>query len=703
MNEKIRSYLRIKPDIDQTEEKDENHKVSPTSPLSSALKSDRLERGLSGTKSKTGLREERPIKERAIEVVNERAIRDTTSNKMFEFETVFGPDSKNPELFQEIIEQYWGCLAKNIDFCVFTYGQTSSGKTHTMKGSPADPGMIFLCIENLFGKLEQQLKCKFEIEMGFFEVYNENIYDLLNQDCEKKSFEDRKSLDIRFDKNAEKSYIEGLTKKTLISAEHAKELFKRGEINRSYGSTKMNQNSSRSHVLVQFFIKTRFFTTQMKTYHSILTLADLAGSESASKANTMGERRIEGCSINRSLLALSKVIMNLSEGGRNNAHIGFRDSNLTRLLQPVLLGGSRIAVICTVSSDKNHSAETTNTIRFGVSAAGVKVTAAKSNLSSKSGRKFFGEEREFIDEEKEKLKDEITSLTNKNTNLTNDKEVLEEKVKFKEEVICQLKTKIKLAKILEEERKKDLREFEKLSQELSDDVSKVRDNLTKRLEQEKEEELEKQRLAFECRLGLITNEYLVFLRSHNLEEEFLSYTSLKSDSSHSSTPKSTKKTKRSKRDRLEIIEEKSERPLGLQTSKLIPTSSFLSLVSNNRIPAFFDSSKELAYTKRRNKDLERDLQHEKNLVSKLRLDIKGLEDEIDFLKNYTVAQTSYHPAHQPLSASAGRYAMSGKDDKKVSVQLSPRPCLLFTPTARDTPRIVKGLERVDETINKQLK
>lgn len=82
---------------------------------------------------------------------------------------------------------------------------------------------------------------------------------------------------------------------------------------------------------------------------SFLNLVDLAGSERADSAGTIGSRLKEGSHINKSLLSLSLVINKLSEDPEQSKHINYRDSKLTRILQPSLGGNAKTAIICTIT------------------------------------------------------------------------------------------------------------------------------------------------------------------------------------------------------------------------------------------------------------------------------------------------------------------------------------------------------------------
>ena len=287
-------------------------------------------------------------------------------------ERVFGPEEDNQEVYSGIIEKHWGCLTKGINMCVFTYGQTFSGKTHTMKGIDRDPGIVARTLEGIFSKLGQQNKCCFEVSMSYFEIYNESIYDLLDPNSVPSA------LDIRLNKD-HVAHIKDLVKSEIPTLLSAQQHYEKGEIKRKFAITNMNHNSSRSHVMVQLDIRTRFQSQPMKTYTSTLIMADLAGSECIEKSKTYGQGQRESSLINKSLLALSSTILKLN---KNEGFISYRDSKLTRILQPVLTDNCVTAIICTVNPERNHLQESLNTLRFGICAGGIR-TVIKPSVQEK--------------------------------------------------------------------------------------------------------------------------------------------------------------------------------------------------------------------------------------------------------------------------------------------------------------------------------
>lgn len=116
----------------------------------------------------------------------------------------------------------------------------------------------------------------------------------------------------------------------------------------------MNDLSSRSHSIFRIVIESKDIGSEDGIVQvSTLNLVDLAGSERADQTKATGERLREGGHINKSLLALSKVIRELGDIGESTTeklqHIPYRDSKLTRILSASLGGNAQTAIICTIT------------------------------------------------------------------------------------------------------------------------------------------------------------------------------------------------------------------------------------------------------------------------------------------------------------------------------------------------------------------
>lgn len=121
-------------------------------------------------------------------------------------------------------------------------------------------------------------------------------------------------------------------------------LMERARSNRATFSTNMNEHSSRSHSILTVYVDAQDSVSGERT-RSKLHLVDLAGSERLSKTGATGERLVEAQAINKSLSSLGDVIQALQA---KQAHVPYRNSRLTFLLQDSLGGNSKTLMIMAV-------------------------------------------------------------------------------------------------------------------------------------------------------------------------------------------------------------------------------------------------------------------------------------------------------------------------------------------------------------------
>ena len=245
----------------------------------------------------------------------------TTKKYPFAFDRVFGPRSKNQEVFEEISQLVQSAL-DGYNVCIFCYGQTGSGKTYTMSASD---GMIPLAVNQIYdtAKSLEEKGWKYKMEGSFIEVYNEVLNDLLGKADEF----DKKKHEIKHDLQKGKTIITDITTVDLDSSGKVDSILQRASSNRSVASTKANERSSRSHsVFILKLIGENSMTGEKS--EGTLNLVDLAGSERLAHSGATGERLKETQSINKSLSCLGDVIGALGQG-KEGGHIPYRNSKVS--------------------------------------------------------------------------------------------------------------------------------------------------------------------------------------------------------------------------------------------------------------------------------------------------------------------------------------------------------------------------------------
>ncbi|KAJ7303320.1 hypothetical protein JRQ81_012262 [Phrynocephalus forsythii] len=282
-------------------------------------------------------------------------------NYEFNFDRVFPPSSSQEDVFEEISLLVQSAL-DGYHVCIFAYGQTGSGKTYTMEGPddvrPETAGMIPRAVKQVFAAArEMEAKgWKYEFVANFLEIYNESLRDLLVSRPEPGS-----ELEIRrMSQYTEELHVPNLSYIPVSSEQEVLKLLQRAKANRSVAKTGINERSSRSHSLFQLRIEGQNARQELST-SSVLSLVDLAGSERLDKSLSKAERLKETQAINTSLSCLGLVITALSN---KDAHIPYRNSKLTYLLQNSLGGSSKMLMFVNISPLEENFGESLNSLRF---------------------------------------------------------------------------------------------------------------------------------------------------------------------------------------------------------------------------------------------------------------------------------------------------------------------------------------------------
>ncbi|RKO89966.1 P-loop containing nucleoside triphosphate hydrolase protein, partial [Blyttiomyces helicus] len=265
----------------------------------------------------------------------------------FVFDETFDSDSTNDEVYRRtafpLVEYTFGGGKATC----FAYGQTGSGKTFTMLDSTN--GLYVKASRDIFHLLTQPQHSHLSAWVSFYEIYQGQLYDLLNS---------RKKLHARED-GKQQVCIAGLREFEVDAVEKLMQIFEHGNTARSTGATGANADSSRSHAIFQIVLK---HNTGKKQIQGKLSFIDLAGSErGADRGDSDKQTRMEGSEINKSLLALKECIRALDQDSK---HTPFRQSKLTQVLKDSFIGNSRTCMIATISPNISNSEHSLNTLRY---------------------------------------------------------------------------------------------------------------------------------------------------------------------------------------------------------------------------------------------------------------------------------------------------------------------------------------------------
>lgn len=376
--------------------------------------------------------------EQAVEVVDEKSIKLLTDKHEVtcSYDKVLNGNSSQSEIYEIIAPRVRAVLA-GMNSTIFAYGQTSSGKTFTMlgnnlerqllQGTPISEtdtdhwGVMPRAIVDIFTCLNDEKEMVNRKECGdddddmnskvggavvhcsYMQIYNNKLYDLLADPSRSNKLQIRESANSR-NSNSE-IFVQGLSEYRVTSASDVLLLLQHGSRNRAVRATQYNEQSSRSHAILQITVETSITKKNGGRVVRVakLNCVDLAGSEKwNTKVNMKKKHQKELMEINTSLSALGNCIQRLTKA--NHSHVPYRDSVLTRLLEDSLGGNTKTCIIATIAPSKGSAEHTLSTLQFADRARQVMVRV-KPNQIVDNKQKLMSAEREIA-----RLKNAIEGL-----------------------------------------------------------------------------------------------------------------------------------------------------------------------------------------------------------------------------------------------------------------------------------------------------
>ncbi|KAL2483112.1 Kinesin-like calmodulin-binding protein [Forsythia ovata] len=292
--------------------------------------------------------------------------------KQHMYDHVFDGNATQEDVFEDT-KYLVQSAVDGYNVCIFAYGQTGSGKTFTIYGSESNPGLTPRAISELFRIIKRDSnKFSFTLKAYMLELYQDTLIDLLLPKHAK-----RLKLDIKKDAKGMVT-VENVTVVSISSYDELRTIIQRGSEQRHTTGTLMNEQSSRSHLILSVVIESTNLQTQ-SVARGKLSFVDLAGSERVKKSGSSGGQLKEAQSINKSLSALGDVIGALSS---SNQHIPYRNHKLTMLMSDSLGGNAKTLMFVNISQAESNLDETYNSLMYASRVRSI-VNDPNKNVSSK--------------------------------------------------------------------------------------------------------------------------------------------------------------------------------------------------------------------------------------------------------------------------------------------------------------------------------
>ena len=334
-----------------------------------------------------------------VRVESHRAGGGATMTRRFAMNRAFDAAATQADLYEAVGKPLVQSVLEGFNAGIMAYGQSGSGKTHTMFGpppsssratrsssasevdallNPLTAGVVPRMMEHFFQRLSRaearDFELRFQVTCKFVEVYQDKLIDLLVPRERFAGSRLKSSASITKDKEGG-DHLKA-TEVPASSPEDVLSALRVGLARREVGGTKLNPTSSRSHAVFVLHLRA-VDGGKGEVRTSELILADLAGSESSASASTV-KQAAEGRMINASLATLGNVIRHLASGRAAKSFL-FRASKLTRLLSSMLGGNATCHVVVNHSPSMAKAAETARSLAFGASASSIAPTALKVN------------------------------------------------------------------------------------------------------------------------------------------------------------------------------------------------------------------------------------------------------------------------------------------------------------------------------------
>ncbi|KAJ4702145.1 Kinesin-like protein [Melia azedarach] len=275
------------------------------------------------------------------------------------FSYVFSANSSQDEVYEKMVSPLVEDFLKGKSGMLAALGPSGTGKTHTIFGSPREPGMVPIALQRIFKRTTKSCsESSRSFYLSIFEIYSERG-------------KGERMLDLLLDRAElcmQQSTIKGLQEVIISDAAQAESLIARAMLKRATAVTNANSQSSRSQCIINVRCVAKDLDKEddVLVNDAVLTIVDLAGAEREKRTGNQGARLLESNFINNTSMVFGLCLRSLLEHQKNpkkQLQKHFQNSLLTRYLRDFLEGKKRMTLILTVKSGEEDFLDTSYLLR----------------------------------------------------------------------------------------------------------------------------------------------------------------------------------------------------------------------------------------------------------------------------------------------------------------------------------------------------
>ena len=277
----------------------------------------------------------------------------TKTPESFAFDACYDDKTSQKAFYEDSCQKLVKSVIAGNNANIVTYGQSASGKTHTIIGpsyqpAPEDEGVLYRACDDLLENLDSKVAT---LQYSMLDLYQDEIDDLLST-----SKEGKYSLVEQPDKSV---VVKDATWLTITSGEEFRKIVTKAFAKRDPGNV-MNARSYSAHSICKFLL-TRIDPASGDKTTSMLSIFDLAGLEKLSPVADPKSTSVKGAvQTNQGLFAFRKVVSSLANKEKVTP---YRDSKLTRLLKNFFVSSNSLLIV-TVAQSEVYYKDTLGTLRL---------------------------------------------------------------------------------------------------------------------------------------------------------------------------------------------------------------------------------------------------------------------------------------------------------------------------------------------------